>query len=60
MPTNSFSRVYLPPVVYLAQSKHKVLANTPTAAQKVMNLARAIYPFTVAHNAASSAYSVLK
>ena len=43
-----------------AKSKHKILANTPTAAQEVMNLAGAIYPFTVTDDAASRSYSVLK
>ena len=60
MPTNRFSRVYQPAVVDLAQSKHKILANTPTAAQEVMNLTGTIYSFTVTDNAASSAYSVLE
>ena len=44
----------------LAQSKHKILANASTAAQEVMNLGRAIYPFTVTDNAASRSYSVLE
>jgi hypothetical protein len=60
MPTNRFSRVYQSPVVDLAQSQHIILANTPTAAQEVMNLAGAIYPFTVTNNAASRSYGVLK
>ena len=60
MPTNRFSRVYQPPVMDLAQSKHKILANASAAAQEVMNLAGAIYPFTVTDNAASSPYSVLE
>ena len=60
MPTNRFSRVYQPAVMDLAQSKHKILANASAAAQEVMNLAGAIYPFTVTDNAASSSYSVLE
>lgn len=44
----------------LAQSKHKILANAPTASQEMMNLAGTVYPFTVTDNAASSAYSVLE
>jgi hypothetical protein len=60
MPTNRFGRVYLPPVMDLAQSKHKILTNASTAAQEVMNLAGAIYPFTVTDNAARRSYSVLK
>lgn len=60
MPTNRFSRVYQSPVMDLAQSQHKILANAPTAAQEMMDLAGAIYPFTVTHNAASRSYSVLE
>lgn len=44
----------------LAQSKHIVLAKPPPAPQEVVNLAGAIYPLTVANDAASSPYSVLK
>jgi hypothetical protein len=60
MPTDSFSRVYQPPVMDLAQSKHKILANASAAAQEVMNLAGTLYPFTVANDAASRSYSVLE
>jgi hypothetical protein len=52
MPTNRFCRVYLPAVVDLAQSQHIILAKPPTAPQEVVNLAGAIYPFTVADDAA--------
>jgi hypothetical protein len=52
MPANRFSRVYQPPVMDLAQSKHKILANAPRTSQEVMKVARAIYPFTVADDAA--------
>lgn len=44
----------------LAQSQHIILTKPSRTAQDVMNLGRAIYPFTVANNAASSAYSVLE
>ena len=60
MPADRFCRVYLPPVMDLAQSKHKILANTPTTAQEVMNLAGTLYAITVTDNAASRSYSVLK
>ena len=60
MPTDRFSRVYQSAVMDLAQSKHKILTNASTTAQEVMNLAGAIYPFTVTDNAASSPYSVLE
>ena len=60
MPTDRLLVVYQAAVMDLAQSKHKILANASAAAQEVMNLAGAIYPFTVTDNAASSAYSVLE
>jgi hypothetical protein len=60
MPTDSFSRVYQAAVMDLAQSQHKILANAPTAAQEMMDLAGAIYAFTVTNNAASGSYSVLE
>ena len=60
MPTNRFCRVYLPPVVDLAQSQHIILAKPSRTAQDVMNLGRTIYPLTTANNAASSPYSVLE
>jgi hypothetical protein len=60
MPTHRFNRVYQSPVMDLAQSKHKILANASAAAQEMMNFAGAVYPFTVANNAASSPYSVLE
>lgn len=60
MPTDRLLVVYQAAVMDLAQSKHKILANTPTAAQEVMNLAGTLYPITVTDDAASSAYSVLE
>jgi hypothetical protein len=60
MPTDRFCRVYLPPVVYLAQPKHRILANASRTAQDVMNLGWAIYPLTVADDAAQGSYAVLK
>jgi hypothetical protein len=60
MPTNRFGRVYQSPVMNLAQSQHKILANAPTAAQEMMNLAGTLYPFTVTDDAASRSYSVLE
>ena len=60
MPTDRLLVVYQAAVMDLAQSKHKILANASAAAQEVMNLAGTLYPFTVANNAASSAYSVLE
>ena len=60
MPTNRFCRVYLTAVVDLAQAQHIILTKPSTALQEVMYLAGAIYPITVANNAASSPYSVLK
>jgi hypothetical protein len=60
MPTNRFCRVSQPPVMDLAQSQHKILANAPTAAQEMMNLAGTLYPFTVTDDAASRSYSVLE
>jgi hypothetical protein len=44
----------------LAQSKHKILANASAAAQEMMNLAGAIYAFTVANDAASGSDGVLE
>ena len=60
MPTDRFCRVYLPSVVNLAQPKHRILANAPRTVQDMMNLGRAIYPLTLADNAAQGSYSVLK
>jgi len=60
MPTDRLRCVYLPPVVDLAQSQHIVLTEPSTAAQEVMNLAGAIYPLTVANNAASGSDGVLE
>ena len=60
MPADRFGRVYLPPVMDLAQTKHKIFANASAAAQEVMNLAGTLYAITVTDNAASSAYSVLE
>ena len=60
MPTDRFWRVYQAAVMDLAQSKHKILANAPSAAQEVMNLAGTLYPITMTDDAASSAYSVLE
>lgn len=60
MPADRFGRVYLPPVMDLAQSQHIILTKPSRTAQDVMNLGRTIYPLTFAHNAASSPCSVLE
>ena len=60
MPADRFGRVYLPPVMDLAQSQHIILTKPSRTAQDVMNLGRTIYPIAVADNAASSPYSVLE
>jgi hypothetical protein len=52
MPTDHFRGIYLPPVVYLAQPKHRILANASRTAQEVMNLGWAIYPLSQTNNAA--------
>jgi hypothetical protein len=51
MPTDRFCRVYLSPMVNLAQTNHRILANAPRTAQEVMNLGWAIYPLISADNA---------
>jgi hypothetical protein len=51
MLTDHFCGIYLPPVVNLAQAKHRILANAPRTAQDVMNLCRTIYPLPQANNA---------
>jgi len=52
MPTDRFCRVYLPTMMDLAQPQHRILANAPRTVQEVMNLGWAIYPLTVADDAA--------
>jgi hypothetical protein len=51
MPTDHFRGIYLPSVVYLAQPKHRILANASRTAQDVMNLGWAIYPLNSADDA---------
>jgi hypothetical protein len=60
MPTDRFCRVYLPTMVNLAQTQHRILANAPRTAQDVMNLSWAIYPLTSADDATQGSYAVLK